>query len=78
MNVELPGVVVGTYNAFVYEPGYLTKKLSNVSIGQSGNTLDFTKNETEYFLVGDFNGDQEVNILDFSIFVKSYGKMGEE
>ena len=77
-DVELPGVEAGTYDGFVYEPGYLTKKLANVSIGTSGNTLDFTKGETEYFLVGDFNGDQEVNILDFSIFVESYGEVGEE
>ena len=76
--MELPGIGVGIYEVFIYEPGYLTKKLSNVTLNQTGNTLDFTKNETEYFLVGDFNGDQEVNILDFSIFVESYGKQGEK
>jgi len=77
-NVELPGVSAGTYNAFIYEPGYLTRKLANVTLNQTGNTLGFTKNNTEYFLVGDFNGDQEVNILDFTIFVDSYGEQGEE
>lgn len=76
--MELPGVGAGTYDTFIYEPGYLTKKLTSVSITESGNKLDFTKGGTEYFLVGDFNGDQEVNVLDFSIFVKSYGKRGEE
>ncbi len=77
-DVELLGVTAGTYDAFIYEPGYLIKKLTNVEIGESGNSLDFTKGETEYFLVGDFNGDQVVNILDFSIFVESYDKSGEE
>ena len=76
-DIELPGVEPGTYEAFIYEPGYLTKRLSPVSIEESGNELDFTKGGTEYFLVGDFNGDQEVNILDFSIFVESYGERGE-
>jgi len=75
-DVELPGVEAGTYNAFIYEAGYLTKKLANVTIDETSNELDFTKGETEYFLVGDFNGDQEVNVLDFSIFVESYGKTG--
>jgi len=75
--VELPGVTAGTYDAFVYQAGYLTKKLSNVSV-EEGGELDFTKGGEEYFLVGDFNGDQEVNVLDFSIFVDSYGEQGEE
>ena len=76
-DVELPGVGAGTYDAFVYQAGYLTKKLAGVSVGE-GSELDFTKGGEEYFLVGDFNGDQEVNVLDFSIFVDSYGEQGEE
>lgn len=77
-NVDLPGASAGTYEAFIYEPGYLTKKISGVELRATGNELDFTKGGTEYFLVGDFNGDQEVGILDFSIFVESYGQSGEE
>lgn len=77
-NVELPGVGSGTYDALIYKSGYLTKKLANVEIREVGNNLDFTKRETEYFLVGDFNGDQVVNILDFSILIKNYNKRGEE
>jgi len=77
-NVELPGVGSGTYNALIYQAGYLTKKLTNVEIREGGNSLDFTRGETEYFLVGDFNGDQIVNIMDFSILIKNYNKRGEE
>lgn len=75
--VELPGVGAGTYDAFIYEPGYLTKKLAGVSITETGSTLDFTRGGSDYLLPGDFNGDQVVNVLDFSIFVKSYDKEGE-
>jgi len=39
--------------------------------------LDFTKGGVEHFLVGDFNGDQEVNMLDVSIFKDSYGLRGD-
>lgn len=76
-NVGLLDVVPGTYDAFIYEPGYLIKKLAGASI-EDGSELDFTKGGTEYFLVGDFNGDQEVNIFDVSIFIDNYGLRGGE
>jgi len=74
----LTDVVPGVYDARIHEPGYLIKELAGVELKESGNQLDFTKGETEEFLVGDFNGDQEVNVLDFSIFVSSYGEKGVE
>lgn len=77
-DAELPGVETGTYDAFIYTPGYLTKKLAGVVMGEGDNILDFTKGGTEYFLFGDFNGDQEINALDFSIFAKSYSETGED
>lgn len=76
--LENLNITPGTYDVLIYEPGYLTKNLLEVEIKEGENTIDFSKGGEEYFLIGDFNGDGEVNTLDFSIFVSSYGKKKED
>lgn len=73
-NVNLPGVEAGTYDVYIREPGYLTQKMGGVVINDTGTTLNFTNP----FLPGDFNGDRNVNVLDFSIFRTNYNAWGEE
>jgi len=72
--VHIPGILPSTYDITVTSPHCLISVKRNVAI--SGNT---TSVNIEALLEGNANNDEKVNIQDFGILAKSYGKQrGQE
>lgn len=65
---SLTGIAVGTYDFYLKRDGFLRKRIDNISIGNSGNELNFGT-----LSPGDITGNNAVGISDFAQFSSAYG-----
>jgi hypothetical protein len=61
-----------TYDAYIKEPTHLQKKFSNIILAYGNNNLDFTASP---LLAGDFNNDNNINILDLGKWLSVYTQL---
>ena len=82
--IDLTGVVSGNYNILIKGAQHLTRKMSNISLSDGLNTLNFTQSDnstatgTVVLLAGDINGtgvdpatlgDDVINAVDLNIML---------
>ncbi len=61
------GLPAGTYTIYAMSPGYISRKLGDVTITPG---ISLTLPEA-LLLAGDANGDDEINLLDLAVLARS-------
>lgn len=67
---SLESIPEGVYDIFIKPEGFLQKKFTSIEVSGGENALEF-----DGFLPGDLNGDNSINIADFSPFSATYGSV---